>query len=300
MPDFHLFRIRVIPPHQATLWFPASSDARLPSRRTLPALPSDDVAPPAAILAALEASPESHSKRFGKWHIGGLARLTDNGYYFKLGRITKRIEPQWDHVRRDFVDVEKAPAPYTHALLDLKTQVCGLALNRAITQTARTLANRLAMLLNSAALPLEMHGLRFKVTEVSNPDDFITQIKEAYTIERFSFTALRPNFPNPSDLASAAEEYARDLDAKHVRMYATGTSLNAELVERQTREAIDRGGDVSARIQAQPNEKASTIKPDRNPVIVGDGDVETEKQKQNTFRRILQRYKQLRSKNDEG
>lgn len=296
MPDFHLFRIRVVSPHQATLWLPSSPDASPPVKKAPPAPLPHNATPSNAILKALEASPESHSKRFGKWHIGGLTPLSDSGYYFKLGRITKRIEPQWDHIRRDFVDVEKAPAPYTHVLLDLETQVCGLAFNRAITQTARTLGNRLAMLLNNAILPLELHGLEFQVTEVSNPDDFITQLKEAYTIKRFSFTALRPNFPHPSDLASAAEEYARDLDARHVRLYATGKSLNAELIERQTREAVDRGGAVSARIQAHPNAKPGTIKPDRNPVILGDSDVETERQKRDTFARIKRRYEQLRRK----
>ena len=128
MPDFHLFRVRVEASRQTDLWYRSSTTD-------------------SPILTALEENPTAHSRRSGQWHIGGLVSLPQRGYYFKLGRITKRIEPQWDPDRHDFIDVEKEPAPYTHALLDLPTQVCGLALNPDIASTVRTLGHRLAMLL---------------------------------------------------------------------------------------------------------------------------------------------------------
>ena len=283
MPDFHLFRVRVEKSRQTDLWL----------RSTVLASPADS-----PILSALEENPTAHSHRSGQWHVGGLIPLDQHGYYFKLGRITKRLGSQWDPDRHDFIDVEQQPAPYTHALLDLSTQICGMALNTDIASTVRTLGHRLAMLLNAS--PSMSQRYTFHVAEISNPDDFITQVRQAYAIRRFSFTARHPNFPNPSELGKAAEEYARETNANHVRLYATGVSLNPDRVERQIREAMDRGGDVSARIETQRGAKGQTIKPKRNPVIVGDRDVETHEQKRTTLELIRRRYDDLNEKSEEA
>ncbi len=279
MPDFHLFRVRVEASRQTDLWFESS-------------------ATDSPILSALEENPTAHSRSSGQWHIGGLIPLHQHGYYFKLGRITKRIEPQWDPDRQDFIDVEAEPAPYTHALLDLTTQVCGLALNPDIASTVRTLGNRLAMLLNASRTMAQRYT--FYVAEISNPDDFVTQVRQAYAIRRFSFTARRPNFPDPSELGHAAEEYARETNASYVRLYATGVSLNPDRVERQIREALDRGRDVSARIEAQRGAKGRTIKPKHNPMIVGDRDVETHEQKRAALELIRRRYSNLKEEDEEA
>lgn len=282
MPDFHLFRVRVESPRQTDLWGE---------------VPSEWWGSSSAIRHALGQTPAFDSRNRGQWHLGGVTEVATNAYYFKIGRITKRIQPQWDPARQDFVDVETKPAPYTHAIIDLETQVCGVAMNRWIASTPRALGRKLAALLDNSRVGEA--GFRFWVNEILNPSDFIAQIQEAYAIKKFSFTAFRPNFPDPSDLARALEEYVQRIDAEAGQAIAKGISLDAKRVEREARRTIAAGGAVSARVQSDQRERPATIKPGQTPVVVRDADVDTADQRSAAHARIVGKYQEVRGADDD-
>lgn len=91
-----------------------------------------------------------------------------------------------------------------------------------------------------------------------------------------------------------------EIDAGEGKTIAKGTSLDADMVERQTKATVAAGGDATARIQTADGVKAHTIAVKENPLVVEGADVDTLEQVKDAHDCIVERYEEVRGANDEA
>lgn len=272
---FHVFRIRVERQPQLDLLDDQTDEAQ------------------EIIEAALRSMPALVMARNHHWRIGKLETLGSLGLYFQLGRITSTTEHQWDDNTMAFVENEHETARWTPAVLDLSLQVVGIGQNTTIGPRA-SLGRKLRDLLNNTSEARDGR-VRFAVKEIVDPDGFLQQVIAAYAVFKFTFTALKPNFPDSTAMTRAMEHWIRDLDGQEGKAEVKGVSLDQVRIEEQARETVARGGRVSARIRKTESSPVQTIHGGKVAVTV-DGEYDTDEGKRTTLERIRAKFFQIRGR----
>jgi len=273
---FHVFRVRVERPSQLHLMDGGQH-------------------PPDLILQALHEHPSFVTGWGHTWHIGNLEPIERNGYYFKIGRSARSIVPIWDDKHRVFFDAEAPTAPYTHVLLDLTYQVCGIAQNRDLAPNVESIGRRLEAILNHSRLAREV-GCKFVVSRLLNPEGFLAQIRSAYAIQQFSFTFSKPNHFDQDEFSRGLEDFLQYIDGSTGRIRVRGENLDVSVIESQTSAALASGQQVSARIKPTRESKPKHIKIEDNPLTVVGHNVDDAEEKRSLIRRIVERYQELRGR----
>jgi hypothetical protein len=230
MLTFQLFRAKVTAPRQDDLF----------------AVPTN----PGTILRdALVSQPTVELRRGYVWHIGNVQQLDDDAYYFAVGRVTKRSVQFWVDAEQAFADVEFGVAPYTHAIADVRLELCALARKPELAPTSKGIANKLSVLLNTTD---DMLRRRFTIdlAPIFDPKDFLESLRTAYAIKRFSATY---GLPNPWDVEKEFQEpierFTREVGGRKTKASVSGPNLDAGKLEEVTRSAAATGSDVQAKIQ---------------------------------------------------
>jgi hypothetical protein len=228
MLQFHLFRIKVYPPIQPSIF-------------------SEEFVPQVVLLNALRSRPEAELRTGQKWHIGNIVDLDDFGVYFALGRTTKSTLELYDAGSRNFVEREFEAAPYTHVICDTALEVCAIARKARLAPSVQGIARQLQKLLISAGGSAEY---RFEVSVISDPNAFIQQIRDAYAIKRFAMTFTLPNpFDVEQDFQAPMERLLRESQGDIGKTSLAGADLNSDILEKLARSAAATGNQAEAVIQ---------------------------------------------------
>jgi len=168
MLDFQLFRVKVYPPRQVPLF-------------------EGNISRQDALRRSVLSLPEVKLRQGHVWHIGNVQVIDDAGLYFRIGRISRSTVGVYQE--GNFRDQEFETAPYSHVILDVGLEVSAIARKAQLAPRPAGIANQLARLLNHSQPARELR-FNFEVDELSDPESFVTYLREAYAIPKFWMTVL--------------------------------------------------------------------------------------------------------------
>jgi hypothetical protein len=275
MLEFQLFRLKVYPAKQSSLFGPEQTRAQI-------------------LRAALLALPSAELRRGNVWHVGNVETLDGDGIYFRVGRTSRSSLALYkDGV---FLDTEFETAPYTHVILDIALEVCAIAKKSQLSPTTKGIASRFSRLLNEAGHSGEVRAA-FEIDEISDPEDFITYIRQAYSILKFWITVSRPNpFDENEDFVKPFQRFLTEADAYKGKAEVDGANLKADILEELTRSAASAGNDAGATLISKTEERKVRKRLRGNTVNVPQEDVSDEQSKRDVLRRTRESYNRIRKK----
>ena len=275
MLEFQLFRIKVFPSQQLTIFESPKSRSEI-------------------LELAINSLPSAELRKGHIWHIGNIVRIDEAGLYFRVGRISKStIEIYQDG---NFLDTEFETAPYTHVFSDIKLEIFAIAKKGRLSPKTLGIANKLNSLLNESKIAKNIN-VKFEISDLVDPEDFITHLKKAYSISKFWFTFSRPNaFDVDEDFIKPAQKLVEETNSNIGKAQLEGDNLNSDILVELTRSAASTGSDAAAWVKKEETEKPIKKHLKRkNPVLIYEEEVEEDSKKKNLMDRIRELYHKIRS-----
>jgi len=274
MLQLQLFRVKVYPPTQSSLF-----DAQF--------------APQEVLVEAIRAKPAAELRRGYTWHIGNVSELDPLGLYFALGRTTRSTIELYDEGSGNFLEAEFPTAPYTHVICDTALEVVGIARKSQLAPTAPGIARQFEKLLNAGAA--DSTRARFEVGAISDPDEFIQQIREAYAVKRFALTFSLPNpFDVNKDFQEPMERLLRDAEGNRGRTSLSGEDLNADVLEDLARSAAATGNQAEAIIKRSENSKPVKRRLTGDVATISEEELATDEDRRSVLQEIRDLYGRIR------
>ena len=257
-----------------------------------PSRPASDI-----ILTAIEEKPSEELRQGQSWRIGNIKKLSKVAVFFALGKITSATHALYDEERGDFVEEAQEEAPHTYVGIDLELQVCAIAQKPKIAPQVDGIAKNLAKLLSRS----EVAGqgcFTFTLSEISDPEEFLTLVRNAILISEFEMTFSPPNpFDVERQFHKPMEELlqaSRAQQGKTAIKAIKGKSLNSDVIEEVARSAAASGNKAKARIQSQGDEKPILKHLEGNPVTISVDEIVMDDEKLGLFQRIRKAYQRVR------
>lgn len=203
----------------------------------------------AIIEQAIRSKPSIRTTTGMVWHLGNVEEVQNRVLHFAVGRTTRTTMDYFDEGKGDFIEVEFATAPYTHAIVDLELEVCAIAAKNRLSRTINGIARRLDDLLNRSDVAVD-NNAHFEVTEIANPDDFLRRLRRAEAVTSFTVAFRLPNaFDADKDFLEPRMRLAEAARAKRGKIEIAGTNLNKDVVESVARSVAATGDDAHAKIR---------------------------------------------------
>jgi hypothetical protein len=215
--------------------------------------------PSTIISEALFAMPTAHVGRGSEWHIGRPERLPSDGIGFQMGRVQAVTEPHFDTELHWFFEAETQRAPFTIGVFDQRHQACGIIRKSGVSQSAGEVAGKLEKLLNATPFP-ESAGYRIVADPISDPQQFVEQIRGAHEVTSFTFFA---GFENPFDVENLiqrpAEKFNKLVGGDRTKVEVQGDNLNRDVLEELTRGVASTGDYAAANIRTEKGQRTKRI-----------------------------------------
>ena len=275
MPEFQVFRLKVYPSKQSSLF---EKEKR-----------------PADILKeVIESLPSAELRKGMIWHIGNVRELDKAGLYFRIGRTTtSTIEIYQDG---NFLDQEFETAPYTHALIDTNLEICAIAKKTRLSLSILGIANQLVKLLNESEKG-RYFQLGFEIDEITDPEDFIAYLHKALAISKFWITFSKPNpFDVNKDFIEPMGRLLRESNGERGKTELQGESLSPDKLEALARSAASTGDNAGALLVPSQTETKVKKHLKGNPVMLKQEDLSDDDQKRNLLEKIRALYHKIRGK----
>lgn len=223
--------------------------------------------PVSVIVQSLESKPTADVGRGSEWHIGNVEKIDKSGVGFAMGRTQAVTTPQFDLSTHNFVEEEAMRAPFTLGVFDKETQSCGIIRKGGVSQSSSEIAGKLAKLLNSAPYARESN-YEIVVEPIPDPIDFISSVREAKAVIRFSFTVT---WPNPHDvdrlIQGPAKEFTKEAGGERTRVEVEGESLDKDLIEDVAKAVAADGEQASASVRTGEGGPPKRVHLSGNPVV---------------------------------
>lgn len=228
------------------------------------------------------------------WHIGNINNLRNNGFYFALGRTTKSIVERYDEDEGNFIEEDFESSPYTHVIVDLHYQVIGIAKKTRLAPTAIGIANQLERLLNSCDYVSSL-DVRIDVSDINDPEDFVTYLHEAYAVTKFSMDFGEPNpWDADKDFQAPMQKLLRASSGSKGKTTIAGQDLERNTLEELSRATASSGNDAQVVIKVDEASKNTTKHLKGNPATVSEEMVRTNDEKLSILEKIASYYRKIR------
>lgn len=277
MLDFQLFRIKV--------------------RRITGNMFSTGDSNEALVRQVIESHPERSSGARFRWHVGNVEPLDANAYYFAFGRSTRSPFPVFDRLSHSFAEREFDSAPFTHVIIDAVLGVAAIARQTHLASKTEKIARQLELTFSQSQLAYDKY-VTFDVEPISDPEQFIEQIRSAEAVLTFSVTFSRPNPFDAADFQVPMERYLEAADADEGRTTIAGHQLDREVVEEMSRSAAATGHRAFARLIRPGTSKPVNRHLGGNIVHVSTGDQFRREDRTEVLQRIRDIYHRLRRHGD--
>jgi hypothetical protein len=273
---FQLFRAKVYPPAQPSLFAPLDTAQ--------------------ALRSAIESKPSAELRRGFDWHIGNVEPIDDHSVYFALGRTTRSHVELFDEDSGNFVVQEFEASPYTHGVLDYENQVCAIAAKARLAPTVTGIARQFEKLLAQSETA-QRTSVRFDIAVINDPEGFIEQLSSAFQISRFAVEFSRPNpWDVDADFQKPMEDLLRETRGQKGKTTLKGENLDAARLEELTRSAAASGNDAEADIRRTPRARRQRRRLRGNPVTVSQEDCSTAEERRSLVRQVREIYERVRAR----
>lgn len=139
-------------------------------------------------------------------------------------------------------------------------------------------------------------GVRVEISEIWDPEGFLQQVREAYSVVSFSVEFGRPNpFDVQKEFHEPMERYLEASGGESGKATIRGEDLDRETIEGVTRSVASSGKDASARLRRSQHQRPVTRHIRGDPVIVPIGDQDAEED-QGLFDRMRETYRRVRGR----
>ena len=277
MIEFQLFRVKVFLPQQMSLLEPTRSRSDI-------------------LREVIESKPEAQLRRGVQWHLGNVEQIGTDALYFRVGRTTTSTLEFFDDGK--FADQSFETAPYTHALIDLPTEVCVIAKKTQLSHQTTGIANQLARLFEHSETALKLET-QFKIGEINDPDDFISHLKSAYSISKFAVWFSQPNpFDVNVDFIRPAQKLVSASNGQQGKTEIKGDKLNAAVLEDISRSAAATSDDAVAWLKPTANKRRVKKRLKGNPVVLQQEEVDSKESREACVQRMLDLYQKVRHSNE--
>jgi hypothetical protein len=228
------------------------------------------------------------------WHIGNVEPIGDYAFFFRVGKTTRAKNSQFDVSTSSFSDQEFDTAPYSHALLHLSSGVCGISSNTRLAVRPDGVARQLQRLLTFSDLALD-EGIEVEVSEISDPDELVQIISEAFRLRAFTFKFTRPNpFDADRDFHAPLSAMVAAANGREGKTTIEGdVDLDRSVVNAVARSAAATGDDLSIRVKESPDSRTITKRLRGNSVAFS-GDIHSADARREAVERMMQEYAQVR------
>jgi hypothetical protein len=275
MLEFQLFRIKVYPSQQGQLFV---------KEKTRPAM----------LQETIESLPSAVFRTGLTWHIGNVTPIDKNGLYLRLGRTSTSTLEIYDEQDGDFLDQEFETAPYTHVIVDVEMEICVIAKKTRLAPATVGIAKQFVRLLNESEKAIEFQAT-FEIDDVKDPEDFISQLKEAYSISKFWVLFSRENaFDAHEDFVKPFQKMVEKSKSEKGKAELKGKNLDSTTLEAVARSAAATGDDAGAWLK--PNRHSGRVKKrlKGNPVNISQEDVRNDEERQTLIKRARELYHSIR------
>lgn len=263
----------------------------------LPPLFKDPIPPATAVRRAVEQKPTTTTGlRGGRWHIGNVQSVDTDGVYFALGRITKAAVPVLDPVTGNFVESSSETAPYTHVLLDVPSEVCGIGKKSSLAPNPEAMGRYLAKVLEASEVARQ-YDVRFEVSPLSDPEEFLEILRAALNIRRFTVTFTRPNpFDADEDFHKPMSRLVQAAGGESGSATLKGEALAEGTLEDLTRSVAATGDNASARVQLEPGHRPVTRSLVGGTASLSTGDLDVADERPAALAKLRALYAAIRGK----
>ncbi len=280
MLDFQLFRIKVFPSQQGRLF---------ESDRTRPQM----------LRETIESLPSAELRKGLTWHLGNVSPVDSAGLYFRIGRTSTDTLEIFDKDKGSFIDQEFKTAPYTHVVLDVEMELCAIAKKMRLSPTTGGLGRQLTRLLNESEKAKHFQAT-FEIEDLKDPEDFVSQLKGAYSISKFWVLFTRPNAWDANEhFVKPAQKMLEAANGEKGKVELKGRNLRPETLETVARSAAATGDDASAWIK--PREKAKVVRRRLrgNPVNLQQDSVSNPDERKHLLQQIRKLYQTIRGQGND-
>lgn len=244
---------------------------------------------PSEILRNIVLSkPMVEIKKGTNWRIGNVTEIDEQGIYFRFGRISKSKLGMLKG--GDFVDQQIETAPNTHVLLDVQLELCVIAKEPTLSQKTVGVAHRFAKVLLGSRLNQDIQAV-FEISEMNDPDDFITHLRQAKTVSKFWIRFSRPNlFDVNKDFVKPWQGVLNESNGEKGKAEIEGESLKVESLEELTRSAAATGDDAGASFQTEGTAKKIKKRLKGNPLTLFFEDLTGAEQMKKLLKQVREKY----------
>jgi hypothetical protein len=284
MTVFHLFRIKIEKPHQEELF----AEKEKTSSQT--------------IKEAIQQKRSHETRKNQIWRIGNIEKISDHEHesalFFAFGKVTKAKRELYDDKKGDFLQEDHEEGPHTYVFVDLKYQVCAIAKKTQIAQMPRNIAINLSKLLDEAEVSKFNH-IKFAITSINDPEEFILLIRNAELISQFEMSFSPPNpFDANEDFHAPMERLLQATGAGAGMTRIDGDNLDSTVLEELTRSAAATGNEVKAKIKSPGDQKPISKKLSGNDATIVSGEPLTKEEKSGIINLIRSSYRKIRGTDD--
>jgi hypothetical protein len=277
MIEFQLFRVKVFLAEQMNLLEPERSRSDI-------------------LREVIESLPEAQLRRGVLWHLGNVEAIGSDSLYFRVGRTTTSTLEVFEDGK--FADQMFETAPYTHVLIHLPTEVCVIAKKPQLSYRTHGVANQLARLFEHADTAIKLET-QFEIGEITDPEDFISHLKNAFSISKFAVWFSQPNpFDVNEDFIRPAQRLVRASNGQQGKTELKGQQLNASVLEDISRSAAATGDDAVAWLKPTQAKRRVKKRLKGNPVILTQEHVDDAESKASLLQRMLDLYRRVRHSGD--
>lgn len=279
MPSIYLFRFKAIKAKQTTLF-------------------ENGISREDFLTSVIMKKPSEELREGYVWHVGNVQDIGGKGLLFAAGRTTKKSKELYDEVSGDFIQVDDEESPFTYVYYDKSFSILAIEPKSKLSPSVKGIAKSLEKLFNQQA-SVHDYGAEIEISEIWDPEDFLKQIRDAYSIVGFTVEFSKPNpFDVEKDFHKPMEEYIEATGGQTGKTTVQGNDLNRNNIEKVTRSVASTGNDASARLRFEDKQRPVTRHLKGDPVsVVFD---EEERQEPNELmRKIREAYARIRRQGKE-
>ena len=275
MLKFQLFRFKVYPSKQRDFF-------------------REELTPSEILRRVLQSLPAADLRKGQTWHIGNFEPVDATGVYFRLGKTSKATLEVFDESMGSFNDQEFETAPYTHVLADVELEVGAIASKSRLAPTTFGIARQLMRLLNQSEVASKLE-VRFEIDDIKDPEDFLSQLRNAYSISKFRVDYTLPNpFDADEDFVKPFQKFLQSSKGTKGTVEVKGEDLESETLEKVSRSTAATGDDADAWLKRSLKARPKKISLKGNPVTFTKATVENKTQRRGVLDLARSFYNKVR------
>ncbi|GJQ60949.1 MAG: hypothetical protein SCALA702_00020 [Melioribacteraceae bacterium] len=273
MLEFYLYRAKFIKSEQISLF-------------------SQDILPSDIFIKAIKEKPSLSLNNNYDWHIGNVEVYQDGTGYFAVGRTKKSIVEKYDERSKNFLEKEDDESPHTHVLFDIKIGLLCIARKTKLAPTINGIARKIEVLFSNTVIVKE-YSVDVKIDYIRDPKSFISHIKMAYAIKKFTATFTGPNPIDADEIfQKPMSVYLNKANGSSGRTTIKGRDLNSEVITEVAISVASTGNNANAQILENKDEELKIIYLGDNHINIK---IDEEKfDKHDIIRQMVSKYKSVK------